>query len=119
MRDQQIGSAVCRNGHQRIGIGFAQVRHEQFSKQVTWAPTRMRHATNDFGGPFSVRSREIRAHRIKSYARSFNLLAVKRRRCDDRSVTALLQLKRKRHKWMKVAERSPGGKNYSLLCTGL
>src|SRR5205085_9469533 len=116
MRHKQIGSAVCRHSSKCLGIGFAQVRNEQFSKKVTWTPTSIRHTTNDFSGCFSVRRRKIRAHWMKRDSRRFNFLAVKRRCCNYRNVTALLQLKRKCHIWMKVAKRSPGGKNHSFLC---
>src|SRR5438132_14231416 len=116
MRHKQIGSAVCSHGSKRIGIGFAQMRNEQFSKKITWTPTSIRHTTNELRGCFSVRLRKIRAHWMKRDSLRFNFLAVKRRRCNYRSVPALLQLKRKCHKWMEVAKRSPSGKNDSFLC---
>src|SRR5947209_19958384 len=119
MRHKQIGSALCHHSSKCIGIGFAQVRNEQFSKKVTWTTTPMRHTTNDLSGFFSVRRRKIRAHRMKSDSLGFNFLAVKRRRCDYRNVTAFLQLKRKRHEWMEVTKRSPSGKNHSSLCAEL
>src|SRR2546423_6398613 len=113
MRHKQIGSALCHHSSKCLGIGFAQVRNEQFSKKVTWTPTSIRHTTNDFSGCFSVGRRKIRAHCMKSDSLRFNLLAVNWRRCNYRSVTTLLQLKRECHKWMKVTKRSPGGKNHS------
>src|SRR5437868_5338543 len=104
MRHEQIGSAVCRHGGKCIGVGFMQVWDEQFSKKVTWTTTPVRHTTNDFSGCFGVGRRKVRAHRMKSDSLGFNFLAVKRRRCNHRNVTALLQLKRECHKWMKVAK---------------
>src|SRR5205807_9239045 len=80
MRHKQIGSAVCSHGSKRIGIGFAQMRNEQFSKKITWTPTSIRHTTNELRGCFSVRLRKIRAHWMKRDSLRFNFLAVKRRR---------------------------------------
>src|SRR5215216_5090442 len=113
MRHKQIGSAVCRRGSKCIGISFAQMWNEQFSKKITRPPTSIRHTTNDVSRYFSLRWWKIRAHWMKIDSFSFNFLTVKRRCCNHRSVTALLQFQRKRHERMEVAKGAPSGKNHS------